>query len=288
MSWSCLTSSTTPASWMGRAWGGATAPACWSTATTTCDTWSSCCGARSRRVSAAAGAESAQRRLPAGGAGCSSCCARRRPGGLSSLSPPRRAALLGDRVCRQPTVAAGPPNAAPQPVACLHVPLPRWPPLCHAGARAVVITDSLFSMDGDFADLPGLAALRRKYGFLLVSRRGGRAPHAGTNATRTDTEHRLSMLQPRPVCLSGNARQSVPDPPPSAPCRCPCHACLAAICRLWTRRTRRWCAGSAAAARPRCLGWPPTSTFTLARSGGALGGEWLAGPGPRQHLWAHA
>ncbi|KAL4451868.1 hypothetical protein ABPG75_007530 [Micractinium tetrahymenae] len=37
-----------------------------------------------------------------------------------------------------------------------------------AGARAVVLTDSLFSMDGDFADLPGLAALRRKHGFLLV------------------------------------------------------------------------------------------------------------------------
>ncbi|PSC69499.1 8-amino-7-oxononanoate synthase isoform A [Micractinium conductrix] len=36
------------------------------------------------------------------------------------------------------------------------------------GARAAVLTDSLFSMDGDFADLAGLAALRRKYSFLLV------------------------------------------------------------------------------------------------------------------------
>jgi hypothetical protein len=31
-----------------------------------------------------------------------------------------------------------------------------------------VITDTLFSMDGDFADLRGLAALRRRHGFLLA------------------------------------------------------------------------------------------------------------------------
>ncbi|XP_047093833.1 8-amino-7-oxononanoate synthase isoform X1 [Lolium rigidum] len=34
--------------------------------------------------------------------------------------------------------------------------------------KKVVVTDSLFSMDGDFAPLPQLVELRRKYGFLLV------------------------------------------------------------------------------------------------------------------------
>ncbi|KAF6149877.1 hypothetical protein GIB67_008598 [Kingdonia uniflora] len=34
--------------------------------------------------------------------------------------------------------------------------------------KKVVVTDSLFSMDGDFAPLPELAELRKKHGFLLV------------------------------------------------------------------------------------------------------------------------
>ncbi|OQU92136.1 hypothetical protein SORBI_3001G297900 [Sorghum bicolor] len=34
--------------------------------------------------------------------------------------------------------------------------------------KKVVVTDSLFSMDGDFAPFPELVKLRRKYGFLLV------------------------------------------------------------------------------------------------------------------------
>jgi len=37
-----------------------------------------------------------------------------------------------------------------------------------ARARKMVVTDSLFSVDGDFAKLRGLAALRRRHGFLLV------------------------------------------------------------------------------------------------------------------------
>ncbi|GAB4836813.1 hypothetical protein Ancab_001726 [Ancistrocladus abbreviatus] len=35
-------------------------------------------------------------------------------------------------------------------------------------ARKVVVTDSLFSMDGDFAPMVGLVQLRKKHGFLLI------------------------------------------------------------------------------------------------------------------------
>jgi 8-amino-7-oxononanoate synthase len=37
-----------------------------------------------------------------------------------------------------------------------------------AGERKLLVTDSLFSMDGDWANLPGLAHLRRQHGFLLA------------------------------------------------------------------------------------------------------------------------
>ncbi len=39
---------------------------------------------------------------------------------------------------------------------------------CPSSKRKLVITDSLFSMDGDFADLHGLVSLRRQYGFALA------------------------------------------------------------------------------------------------------------------------
>lgn len=38
----------------------------------------------------------------------------------------------------------------------------------HPNSRKLVITDSLFSMDGDFADLKGIAALKTKHDFLLA------------------------------------------------------------------------------------------------------------------------
>jgi 8-amino-7-oxononanoate synthase len=37
-----------------------------------------------------------------------------------------------------------------------------------AGGRAIVVSDTVFSMDGDEADLPGLRALSRRHGALLV------------------------------------------------------------------------------------------------------------------------
>lgn len=64
----------------------------------------------------------------------------------------------------------------------------------------MVITDSLFSMDGDVADLRGLAALRRKHGFLLVSPAPGR--QAGTRAG--EAPRRAAKLAGRSAQLAGH------------------------------------------------------------------------------------
>ncbi|KAK9903520.1 hypothetical protein WJX75_007927 [Coccomyxa subellipsoidea] len=39
---------------------------------------------------------------------------------------------------------------------------------CKSCPRKLLVSDSVFSMDGDFADFEGLVRLRRKYGFLLA------------------------------------------------------------------------------------------------------------------------
>eukprot|EP00887_Chlorella_sp_A99_P001839 scaffold19.g1839.t1 len=40
---------------------------------------------------------------------------------------------------------------------------------CPSGVRRLVLTDTLFSMDGDYADLRALVALRARHGFLLAA-----------------------------------------------------------------------------------------------------------------------
>ncbi|KAL4856178.1 8-amino-7-oxononanoate synthase [Chlorella vulgaris] len=79
------------------------------------------------------------------------------------------------------------------------------------GSRTLVITDSLFSMDGDFADLRGLAALKRRHNFLLVvdeahatlvcgPNGGGAAEMLGVTA---DVDLHVGTLSKACGCLGG-------------------------------------------------------------------------------------
>lgn len=61
--------------------------------------------------------------------------------------------------------------------------------MCLAGERKLVVTDSLFSMNGDWADLRGLANLRRRHGFLLA----------------IDEAHASLVVGPRLTCSFGKA-----------------------------------------------------------------------------------
>ena len=125
---------------MALAWGGEAAAACWYTDTMTWSIWKSCCARSARQV----------------------CCTRQ--------ERQRRQQQGGGQAAGvQPAWGSHPPCCT------RHAPyIPIHPgmlacSISGAGMRALVITDSLFSMDGDFADLAGLARLRRQHGFLLVS-----------------------------------------------------------------------------------------------------------------------
>ncbi|KAG2483953.1 hypothetical protein HYH03_017199 [Edaphochlamys debaryana] len=81
------------------------------------------------------------------------------------------------------------------------------------GVRCLVVTDSLFSMDGDFADLRGLAALKARRPFLLAldeahatlvaGERGGGAAEAAGVADQVDLH--IGTLSKAAGCLGGFA-----------------------------------------------------------------------------------
>ncbi|CAI7832458.1 unnamed protein product [Closterium sp. NIES-54] len=85
-------------------------------------------------------------------------------------------------------------------------------------SRKLVVSDSLFSMDGDFAPLPALAALKAKHGFLLVldeahatlvcgSKGGGAAEEMGVKAA---VDVHVGTLSKAVGCLGGYIACSAP------------------------------------------------------------------------------
>ena len=132
--------------------------------------------------------------------------------------------------------------------------------LARPGPPAVVVTDTVFSMDGDVAPLAGLAAACRRHGALLLldEAHAVLGPHPGTEVTEDLCVVRVGTLSKTLGSLggfvAGPARWSTSwstwrgptsSPPPRArptpPARWP----------LWG-----WCAGPRAP--PSAPGWPAT------------------------------
>lgn len=95
-------------------------------------------------------------------------------------------------------------------------------------ARAVVVTDSLFSMDGDFADLAGLARLKRRRPFLLVrcwwsDAGGGAGPSAHAGMRQPQTPSKELQGGRREGGRGWRGRPSHELPPDSMP-KLPTHA----------------------------------------------------------------
>lgn len=119
--------------------------------------------------------------------------------------------------------------------------------LC-AGMRKLVITDTLFSMDGDFADLRGLAALRRKHGFLLAVDDAHGTLVCGDRCAQ------------RAVCIASSSKYCSTSP--SLPLWC--MPFDAARHRVHPTAHPAAAPRAAAPAQQRCWGWRRTWTSTSA------------------------